>query len=254
MRKVFLPLVIAVAAAIMYTLIVSNAQKKLHAAQKTVKVFVPIRDIKEHEIIKRDYITPVEIPAAYVHKDAFTYSSGADFKAIENAVARIQIPKGNQISKYAVTSLSPEAGLSSKIPVQYRGYMLPVRADTARMVKPDDKVDVLVAFDAIMKNGSHQRVVVTLLQNVTVLGVGTNLGQGLDVKSASAMKSKEEEAAAFSDNDTLALALTPKDAQYLALARSQAGEDGISVVLRSRGDMNVHIIDAATFDRLFQPQ
>ena len=189
-KGIFLPLVVAILAAIVYGVIVNSAQSKLDAAKNIKQVSVPIRDIKEREVIKRDMIKTVPVPAAYIQKDAFTYTTSADFKAIENAVARVQIPKGNQISKYAITSLSPEAGLSSKIPVQMRGFVLSkVDMATAAMIKPDDNVDVLLTFEAVMKNGSHQNVTITLLQNVKVLGVGSDLGQGLDAKTANAMKS-----------------------------------------------------------------
>lgn len=247
-KGIFLPLVVAVLAAIVYAMIVSSAEKKLNASKNIQQVFVPVRDIKEREVIKRDAIKTVPVPAAYLQKDAFTYSTAADFKAIENAVARIQIPKGNQISKYAITSLSPEAGLSSKIPVQMRGYVISVPASIAGMIKPDDNVDVLLTFEALMKNGSRQKVAVTLLQNVKVLGVGSDLGQGLDARSAAAMKNKEEDAAAYSDNSALSLSLSPRDAQYLALAQA---EGDISVILRSHGDVTNYLMEIATFDKLF---
>ena len=247
-RGIFLPLIVAVLAAIVYAMIVSNAEKKLNASKNIKQVFVPIRDIKEREVIKRDFIRPVPVPAAYLQKDAFTYTTDADFKQIENAVARVQIPKGNQISKYAITSLSPEAGLSSKIPVQMRGYIINVPLTTASMIKPDDNVDVLLTMDARMKNGTQQKVAMTLLQNIKVLGVGSNLGQGLDLKAANAMKNKEEDEAAFSDSSALSLSLSPRDAQYLALAQE---EGTVSVVLRSHGDVTNFILEVATFDRLF---
>lgn len=247
-KGIFLPFVVALLAAIVYAMIVSSAEKKLNASKNIQQVFVPVRDIKEREVIKRDVLKTVPIPAAYLQKDAFTYSTAADFKAIENAVARIQIPKGNQISKYAITSLSPEAGLSSKIPVQMRGYVISVPITTASMVKPDDNVDVLLTFEATMKNGSRQKVAVTLLQNVKVLGVGSDLGQGLDARTAAAMKNKEEDAAAYSDNSVLSLSLSPRDAQYLALAQAE-GE--ISVILRSHGDVTNYLMEIATFDKLF---
>lgn len=248
-KGIFLPLVVAILAAIVYGVIVNSAQSKLDAAKNIKQVFVPIRDIKEREVIKRDMIKTVPVPAAYIQKDAFTYTTSADFKAIENAVARVQIPKGNQISKYAITSLSPEAGLSSKIPVQMRGFVLSkVDMATAAMIKPDDNVDVLLTFEAVMKNGSHQNVTITLLQNVKVLGVGSDMGQGLDAKTANAMKSKDDDAAAYSDTSSLSLALSSKDAQYLALALK---EGDISVILRSHGDMTTYIMEVATFDKLF---
>lgn len=247
-KGIFLPLVVALLAAIVYAMIVSSAEKKLNASKSIKQVFVPIRDIKEREVIKRDFIKPVPVPAAYLQKDAFTYTTESDFKQIENAVARIQIPKGNQISKYAITSLSPEAGLSSKIPVQMRGYVINVPIATASMIKPDDNVDVLLTFEAVMKTGAKQKVAITLLQNVKVLGVGADLGQGLDAKTAAAMKNKEEDGAAFTDSSTLALSLSPRDAQYLALAQA---EGDISVILRSHGDVTNFLIEVATFDKLF---
>lgn len=247
-KGIFLPLVVAILAAIVYAMIVSSAEKKLNASKNIQQVFVPVRDIKEREVIKRDALKTVPVPAAYLQKDAFTYSSAADFKAIENAVARIQIPKGNQISKYAITSLSPEAGLSSKIPVQMRGYVISVPIAMASMIKPDDNVDVLLTFEAMMKNNTRQKVAVTLLQNVKVLGVGSDLGQGLDLRSAAAMKNKEEDAAAYSDSSALSLSLSPRDAQYLALAQA---EGDVSVILRSHGDVTNYLMEIATFDKLF---
>ncbi len=249
-KGIFLPLVIALLAALIYGMIVSSASKKLNASKNIKQVFVPVRDIKEREVIKRDYIKTVPVPAAYLQKDAFTYTTDADFKAIENAVARIQIPKGNQISKYAVTSLSPEAGLSSKIPVQMRGFVITnIPLATASMIKPDDNVDILLTFEAVMKSGARQKVTVTLLQNIKVLGVGADLGQGLDAKSASAMEAKDEDAAAYSDSSALSLALSPRDAQYLALAQA---EGDISVILRTPGDVTNYLMEIATFEKLFQ--
>ena len=247
-KGILLPFIVAILAAVVYSMIVSSATNKLTASQNLKKVFVALRDIKEREVIKRDFVRPVQVPAAYLQKDAFTYSTDADFKAIENAIARIQIPKGNQISKYAITSLSPEAGLSSKIPVQMRGYVIDVPVATASMIKPDDNVDILLTFEAVMKSGARQKVAVTLLQNVKVLGVGGDLGQGMDARSAAAMKNKDDNAAAFSDNSTLSLSLSPRDAQYLALAKSE-GE--ISVILRSHGDVNNYLMEIATFEKLF---
>jgi len=248
-RGIMLPLLLAVLAALVYWIIVHNAEAKLNASKTIKTVLVPVRDIKEREVIKRDYLKRVQMPAAYVQKDAFTYTTDADFAKIDNAIARIQIPKGNQISKYAVTSLSPEAGLSSKIPVQLRGYVMVVDSNVASMIKPDDNVDILLTFEARMRNGAQQRVTVTLLQNIKVLGVGSNLGQGLDTKAASALKAQEDEATAYTDTSALSLALTPRDAQYLALAQ---GEGTISVILRSHGDVTQYLMEVATFEKLFQ--
>ena len=245
-KGILLPFVLAVAAALVYGMIVNNAQKKLNTSKALKTVLVPTRDIKEREVIKRDYLKRVQMPAAYVQKDAFIYTTDADFAKIDNAIARVQIPKGNQISKYAVTSLSPEAGLSSKIPVQMRGFIITVDSNVASMIKPDDNVDVLLTFEAMMKSGARQKVTVTLLQNIKV---GSNLGQGLDAKAMAAMRNAEEDAAAYTDQSALSLALSPKDAQYLALAKD---EGTLSVILRSHGDVAQYVMEIATFEKLFQ--
>ena len=247
-KGILLPLVLAILAALIYMMLLHKEQAKLSDARVTKTVLVPIRDIKEREVIKRDYLKKMQVPAAYVQKDAFTWTTEADFAKIDNAIARIQIPKGNQISKYAVTSLSPEAGLSSKIPVQMRGFVMTVDSNVASMIKPDDNVDILLTFEAVMKNGSRQRVTITLLQNIKVLGVGSNLGQGLDLKAAAALRNQEEEASAYTDTSALSLALDPRDAQYLALARE---EGTLSVILRSHGDVANYVMEIATFDKLF---
>lgn len=248
-KGILLPLLLAFLAAAVYAMIVHNAEKKLNASRTLKTVLVPVRDIKEREVIKRDYLKRVQVPAAYVQKDAFTWTTDADFAKIDNAIARVQIPKGNQISKYAVTSLSPEAGLSSKIPVQMRGFVMTIDSNVASMIKPDDNVDVLLTFEAVMKDGSRQRVTVTLLQNQKVLGVGSNLGQGLDAKSAAALRNQEDEASAYTDTSAISLALSPGDAQYLALAKE---EGTLSVILRSPGDVTMNVIEIATFEKLFQ--
>ncbi len=244
-----LPLIMAVLAAVIYSMILSNAEKKLTASKTIKTVLVPVRDIKEREVIKRDYLKRVQMPAAYVQKDAFTYSTDADLAKIDNVIARVQIPKGNQISKYAVTSLSPEAGLSSKIPVQMRGFVITVPTNVASMIKPDDNVDVLLTFEAVMKSGVRQNVTITLLQNIKVLGVGSDLGQGMDAKAAAALRNQEEESNAYTDTNALSLALSPSDAQYLALAQ---GEGTLSVILRSHGDVALYSMDIASFEKLFR--
>lgn len=249
-KGILLPLLMAALAAVVYAMIVSSTENKLKANQKLQEVFVPIKDIKEREVIKGAYLKRVQIPSAYVQKDALTYTTDADLKLLENTVARIQIPRGNQISKYAITSLSPEAGLASKVPVQMRGVVIsniPIAA--ASMIKPDDNVDILLTFEATLKSGVRQQVTITLLQNAKVLAVGSDLGQGLDARTAAAMKNKDDEASAYSDSSSLSLALTPRDAQYLALAQAQGT---ISVALRSHGDMARYSLDMATFDKLFR--
>ena len=63
------------------------------------------------------------------------------------------------------------------------------------------------------------------------------------------MEAKDEDAAAYSDSSALSLALSPRDAQYLALAQA---EGDISVILRTPGDVTNYLMEIATFEKLFQ--
>ena len=86
------------------------------------------------------------------------------------------------------------------------------------------------------------------LQNILVLGVGSNLGQGLDAAGKAANSEKEANAAAFSDRSVLSLALTPLEAQYLALAQQ---EGDVTIVVRSSGDSKMYPMAVSSFSKLF---
>ena len=54
--------------------------------------------------------------------------------------------------------------------------------------------------------------------------------------------------AAFSDRSVLSLALTPLEAQYLALAKEE-GE--VTIVVRSSGDSKMYPMAVSSFSKLF---
>ena len=128
-------------------------------------------------------------------------------------------------------SARTEADVSAQVPAQMRGYIVyDVPAIAADIIKADDTVDVLFTFQAQLKDGTKSRATVTLLQNVKVLKVGT--GKGTNAEKA-----------------YLVLALSPRDAQYLALAQA---EGILSFVLRTEGDTTSYLLELATFEKLFQ--
>ena len=88
----------------------------------------------------------------------------------------------------------------------------------------------------------------TILQDIPVLGVGSNLGQGLDSASRAANAEREANNAAFSDRAVLSLSVSPPEAQYLALAQE---EGVITVIVRSNGDTKVLPIEISSFSKLF---
>ncbi len=247
-KNVLFPLAIAVVAALIYFLVLHLAQGKLRENQRMEKVAVAAVDLPEGRVIARTHVKAVDIPVAYIQKDAYVLSRGANIADIENLVTRVSIAKGNQITKPSIVSLSPESGISLKVQPNHRAFILGVDSSVSSLIKPGDKVDILLTFDALLKGGSKEKMTATILQDVQVLGVGANLGQGMDAATRAGNADKEANNAAFTDRSFLSLSLSPVEAQYLALAKDE-GE--ITVIVRSTGDTKVYPIEISSFSKLF---
>ncbi len=248
-KGALIPMLLALGAATLYMLVLTSRENALNKAYEPANVLVAKVDIPERTALKEELVEPVSIPRKYMAQDGFEVKTPSDIKLVANLVTRVRIPRGNQITQSSLVSLSPEAGLSVKIPPGYRGTILPIDSDMQKLVKPGDRVDILVTFDARMQDGSKEKVTATILQNVLVLGVGSNLGQGLTAKQLKDKLGAEQQAAAFSEKGLLSLALNPNEAQYLALAQKQ-GET--TVVMRGLGDVEMHPMEMASFRRLFR--
>ena len=246
-KNLMLPLLIAVAAAVIYWLVLTSREKELTQGMEMGKVLIAKLDIPPRTVIKEDLVDIAEVPRRYMQHGVREIKTQSDIKLISNLVSAVRISKGNQITDSALLSLSPEAGLSVKVPLGQRGITLPVDNDLIKLVKPGDRVDLLVTFDAAMADGRKEKVTVTLLQNVLVLGVGQNLGQGM--ASGQATSQAKAQAESFSDKGSLSLAMNPVETQYLALGQKQ-GE--ITPTVRALGDWELHPIEMASFRKLFK--
>jgi pilus assembly protein CpaB len=248
-KGVFVPMVLAFGAAVLYLFVLSSREKALRGSYEVGQVLVARVDIPERSVIKEEMVEALPIPRKYMEQDVFEVKTPSDIKMIANLVTRIRIPKGNQMTQSALISLSPEAGLSVKIPPGYRGAVMPIDSEMKALIKPGDRVDVLVTFDAMMADNRKEKVTATILQNVLVIAVGNNLGQGMSAKQFKASGDKEEKSASFSEKAMISLALNPNEAQYLSLAMKQ-GEP--TVVMRGLGDVEMHPMEMASFRKLFK--
>jgi Flp pilus assembly protein CpaB len=212
-------------------------------------VLVAKFDLPARTIMNVDLVETRTMPKMYLEQDAYEIKSQSDIKLVSNLVTSVRIPKGNQITQSALVSLSPEAGLSVKVPPGYRGCVLPLDNDLLRLIKPGDRIDILVSFDAVLGDNRKEKVTATILQNVLVLGVGTNLGQGLSGAQAKSKAAVEAADQAFSEKSALSIALNPNEAQYLSLSLQQGK---IDVVVRGLGDVELHPMEIASFKRLIK--
>ena len=248
-KGVLVPMVLAVAAAVVYLMVLTSREKQLSQSYESATVLVSRVDLPERTLLKEDLVQTKAVPRKFMAQDAIEIKVPSDVKQIANLVTRVRVPKGNQISQSALTSLSPTSGLSVKIPPGYRGAVVGVESDLLKLIKPGDRIDVLVTFDALMADNRKEKVTATILQNVLVLGVGGNLGQGQTAKQFGETESSDKQNAAFAEKGIVSVALNPNEAQYLALAMKQ-GE--ITVILRGLGDIEMHPMEMASFRKLFR--
>jgi pilus assembly protein CpaB len=248
-KGVLIPLVLAIGAAVVYLMALTSREKALSNSYENATVLVARVDIPERTLLKEDLVVTKAIPRKFLAQDAIEIKTPSDIKMITNLVTRVRLPKGNQISQSALTSLSPTSGLSVKIPPGYRGAVVPVENLLLKLIKPGDRIDMLVTFDALMADNRKEKVTATILQNVLVLGVGSDLGQGMTAKQFGQNTKQEKKDAAFAEKGILSVALNPNEAQYLGLAQKQGD---ITVVLRGLGDIEMHPMEMASFRKLFR--
>ncbi len=248
-KGVLIPMVLAMLAAVFYLMVLTSKEKALSGDYEKAKVLAARADIPERTVLKEDMVEVLEVPRKFMQQDSFEIKSPSDMKLIVNLVTRTRVPKGNQVTQSSLVSLSPESGLSVKIPPGYRGAMLPIEPEMKILIKPGDRVDVLVTFEAMMNDGRKEKVTATILQNVLVIAVGTNLGQGMNAKQFKNQQAVEDKTAAFAEKATVSLALNPNEAQYLALAL-KTGEP--TVIMRGLGDVEMHPMEMASFRKLFR--
>lgn len=115
--------------------------------------------------------------------------------------------------------------LNMKVPPGYRATV--VQADKAEFlfIKPGDRLDMLVTFDAQMKDNSKEKVTASILQNVLVLD--TVCKDGIYA---------------------VVLALNPNEAQYAMLSYAYQ----IHFTIRGKGDVEMHPMEIASFKRLIR--
>jgi len=248
-KGMLVPVLLALAAAGIYWWVLTSKERALSAQHEHATVLTARFDLPARTIMNVDLVETKDVPRMYMEQDAYEVKSQSDIKLVSNLVTAVRIPKGNQITESALVSLSPEAGLSVKVPPGYRGCVLPIENDLLRLIKPGDRVDILVSFDAVMGDNRKEKVTATILQNVLVLGVGSNLGQGLSGSQAKNKAAAEAADQAFSEKAALSLALNPNEAQYLSLSIEQGK---IAVIVRGLGDVELHPMEIASFKRLIK--
>lgn len=240
-RGVLAPLVLAVGASVAYLWTLTARERELVGDLEPMRVLVAGVDIPERTRLTEAMVKERSVPRRYAAPDAFEVRTKADLRLAANLVTKIRIPKGGAVVQSALTAFSQNSGLSVKVPPGYRASALPVERDLALLMKPGDRVDVVVTVDATMVQGGRQKVTLTILQNLLVLSVGKDLGAGAGGGDG------EAKPASFAEKEAISVAVNPIEFQYLALA-AESGRLGVA--LRGPGDVEIHPIKLANWPSL----
>ena len=175
------------------------------ANERGVRVVVAADDIQVGAKLTSRDVSAVSIPQSAVPPGAFS-----DPSKVVGRGAVLPVSKGDFILQNKLAPLNAGAGLPSMIPQGMRAVSVRVNdvVSVAGFVQPGSRVDVL-------STGSqgNDRQTTTVLENVLVLAVGKNLDQNAAEAPAAPV---------------ITLAVSPDDAQRLALA-SQEGRIQLSL-------------------------
>ena len=111
----------------------------------------------------------------------------------------------------------------------YRGISIPMSGYQLAFLNKGDRVDVLVTFEARMKDNGRERVTATILMNVVVVNV--------------------EKPPKLDEKGAVELLLNPNETQYAALSSIQ-GE--LFIARRAEGDVEMHPMEMASLRKLFK--
>lgn len=138
--------------------------------EKTV-VYVAKNLIQELQTIDDQLIEAKEIPKSFVQPGAVTNP-----ETIIGQIASAPIQKGEQLLYNKLLQPGPETGIAMQVSPSKRAITIPVdeTRGVAKLIRPGDRVDLIVAIDS-GRGVQAKRDVVTMLSDIPVLATGINV-------------------------------------------------------------------------------
>lgn len=234
-------LVALVAAIISAFLMYSYSQEKKAQIERELgakrTVVVAKKKILEFQTIDDDMVELLEVPDRFIQPGAVTNP-----ESIVGFVAAAPIEKGEQILFNKLLQPGAETGLAMQVSPSKRAVTVPIDEVRAvgKLIRPGDRVDVLVALD-IGKGLNAKREVITLLTDVPVLATGVNVTGGLPrvIEYDAASKSLiQTNLTADTKYNTVTLEVSPKEAQDLVYILSTS-PSSIFLTLRNPNEKGI---------------
>ena len=197
-------------------LIFSYTQEKTKEITKAfgiqTSVVVARTFINEMQTVQENMVELVQIPERFVQP-----GYARQIEDVVGLVALAPIDEGEQILSNKVIVPGPETGLSLQVSPGKRAVTIPIdeQRAVARLLKPGDRVDMLVALDVDAGN-KQKRYIKTLLQDLVILATGLRVVDELprvqeELGGESYIKNLRME----NNFSTMTIEASPEDAQKI---------------------------------------
>jgi pilus assembly protein CpaB len=181
----------------------------------TQPVVVASQDLSEGAPVDRVALTVTQWPAGTAPAGAFS-----SIDSVVGRVTRVAVFQGEPIVPGRLAPAGTGPGLEVKITPGKRAMSVRINdvAGISGMIQPNNRVDVLVTLEQD-GNTNEKSVAKLFMENMRVLGVGTQVDRDANGKPISAT--------------TATLEVSPEESERLAVAMNQGS---IQLVLRGYGD------------------
>jgi pilus assembly protein CpaB len=242
-RKIVLlfSVLLAVLAVVLMQMYKTNLAKELGVSGKRVAVLVASEKIPAFTEIESSQLQVKEYPENFLPPG---HHNKAMMRDLVGQTTVFDIMAGAPILTKDMALTQRTAQLSTKILKDMRALALPVDKVNSfgGLLRPSDHVDILGTFQ---KPASGDVETVTLLQNVTVLAVGGQLGGNSSSSSSSRKGSRRTRA------NTVTVAVTPEEAELLVFAQDRGT---LGLTMRGKDDVNDEpSLTGKSFADIFEP-
>ncbi len=188
---------------------------------KTTEVLVVVHDIPARAILKEGDVAVEQVPENMVPASAV--------KSVDEAVgkiARVQLVPGEiLVSERLVEPAATGKDVAFTMPEDYVIVALPATdlLSQSNILKPGDKVDILVSVETGSTTAATNMVTLDSLQNMVIQGILAS--KTLDVKSGAfgGKSTEKKNTAQMPPPDGLLIAVSPQDALVLKYLKDSGG-------------------------------
>ncbi len=225
-RKIlFVSFFLAIMAVLLLYIYTRQLAAKYGVAGEKVALVAAKYDIPEDKPITHDMLMQVDVPEAYVHPQSVYLR---EWESITNQRTSHLIRAGQALLWTDFADPRTDVELNQVVKEGWRALAMPVDrvSSLGGLLQPNNHVDVLGTF---MKPEDKSWITLTLLQNVTVLAVGAQLGS--DARAV-------EKDGSSRGYQTVTVLVTPEEAELLTFAIDKGK---LSLSLRNENDITTEV-------------